>query len=53
MNKITQAVQNGKTFVAFLTGGDPHMETTEALCRLTKNTPCTGTPVQGVLSYPL
>lgn len=31
MNKIAQAFQKGKAFVAFLTGGDPDMETTEAL----------------------
>lgn len=31
MNKITQAFQKGKAFVAFLTGGDPDIETTEAL----------------------
>lgn len=31
MNKITQAFQTKKAFVAFLTGGDPDIETTETL----------------------
>ena len=31
MNNIKQAFQNGKAFIAFLTGGDPDLATTEAL----------------------
>jgi len=31
MNKIEQAFQNKKAFVAFITGGDPDIETTEKL----------------------
>jgi len=31
MNKITQAFQDKKTFIAFITGGDPDIETTEKL----------------------
>lgn len=31
MNKITGAFQKGKAFIPFLTGGDPDVETTEAL----------------------
>ena len=33
MNKITAAFQQGKAFIPFLTGGDPDIETTEALIR--------------------
>ncbi len=33
MNKITEAFQNGKAFIPFLTGGDPDIETTEKLIR--------------------
>jgi tryptophan synthase alpha chain len=31
MNKLTDAFRNNKAFVAFVTGGDPDLETTEAL----------------------
>lgn len=31
MNRINNAFRNGKAFIAFLTGGDPDIETTEAL----------------------
>lgn len=31
MNRITQAFENKKAFIAFVTGGDPDMETTEKL----------------------
>ena len=31
MNKITKAFDNNKTFIAFITGGDPDIETTEKL----------------------
>ena len=31
MNKITMAFKNKKTFIAFITGGDPDIETTEKL----------------------
>ena len=31
MNRITAPFQNGKTFIPFLTGGDPDIETTEKL----------------------
>ena len=31
MNKITKAFENGKALIAFITGGDPDIETTEKL----------------------
>ncbi|WP_343250520.1 tryptophan synthase subunit alpha [Diplocloster hominis] len=31
MSRISQAFQNGKAFIAFITGGDPDLETTEEL----------------------
>ena len=31
MNKITKAFENNKAFIAFITGGDPDIETTEKL----------------------
>ena len=31
MNKITKAFENKKAFIAFITGGDPNIETTEKL----------------------
>ena len=31
MSKITQAFQNGKSLIVFITGGDPNVETTERL----------------------
>ena len=31
MNKLTEAFRNRKAFIAFVTGGDPDIETTEAL----------------------
>lgn len=38
MSKIKSAFQNGKAFVAFLTCGDPDLETTEKLiCEMAKN----------------
>lgn len=33
MNKITEAFRKGKVFIPFVTGGDPDLETTEALVR--------------------
>ena len=31
MSRIAQAFQNKKAFIAFITGGDPDLETTEEL----------------------
>lgn len=31
MTRISKAFQNKKAFIAFVTGGDPDIETTEAL----------------------
>ena len=31
MNRISRAFENKKAFIAFVTGGDPDIETTEAL----------------------
>lgn len=31
MNRISKAFENKKAFIAFVTGGDPDIETTEAL----------------------
>ena len=31
MNRISKAIENKKTFIAFITGGDPDIETTEKL----------------------
>lgn len=31
MSKVSEAFKNGKAFIAFITGGDPDLETTKKL----------------------